>query len=201
MKFDALFVEYSDNSERVRSRRKMTKAIAVVFESRWEEGVIETNAKLDLDSGVVFDIVESDAGSEYENLIGEFVVVGDREVAVEVEPDDNYRIDAPTLAAIKMEVQESLAERPRGLGREMLKIKVSLDGGMTFKNANEGVRIVYKGVHIPGDDGTGELHLNATHEGLITDVWTTRDESLDHNIGTSSQLIEDLVSDLVEEND
>ena len=100
--------------ERERSRRKMTKAIEVVFESRWEEGVIETNAKLDLDSGVVFDIVVSDVGSEYENLIGEFVVVGDREVAVEVEPDDNYRIDAPTLAAIKVEVQESLIERPRG---------------------------------------------------------------------------------------
>ena len=83
----------------------------------------------------------------------------------------------------------------------MRKIKVSLDGGVTFQDANEGVRIVYEGVDIPGEDGTGELHLNATHEGLVTDVWTTREEPLDHNIGTSAQLVEDIVGDLVEEND
>jgi hypothetical protein len=78
--------------------------IAVIFESRWEEGFVSTDARLDLDTGIVYEIVESDAGSEYEHLIGEFVLVGDREVAVELEPDDKYRIDAPTLAAIKVEV-------------------------------------------------------------------------------------------------
>lgn len=32
------------------------------------------------------------------------------------------------------------------------------------------------------------------------DVWCTREEMLDHNIGTSSQTIEDLVGDMVAEN-
>lgn len=82
----------------------------------------------------------------------------------------------------------------------MRKIRVSLDGGMTFQDANEGVRIVYEGMEVPGEDENGQLHLNATHEGLVTDVWVTRDEPLDHNIGTSSRLLDDLVADLVAEN-
>ena len=78
------------------------------------------------------------------------------------------------------------------------KIKVSLDGGLTFQEATEGVRVVYEGVDIPGDDedGTGELHVTVSHEGLVTDVWSTLHEPLDYNIGTSSVLIDDLVSDL-----
>jgi hypothetical protein len=80
-------------------------------------------------------------------------------------------------------------------------VEVSLDGGVTYQPAPNGVRIVYKEVMIDGEDGRGEVHINATHEGLITDIWTTRDEPLDHNIGTDSVLIEDIVSRLVEEND
>lgn len=79
-------------------------------------------------------------------------------------------------------------------------IKVSLDGGVSYQPANEGVRIIYSKVAIPGEDGTGELHLNVTHEGLIMDVWATRDEPLDHNIGTSSELTEDLIGRLVDDN-
>jgi hypothetical protein len=84
---------------------------------------------------------------------------------------------------------------------QSFRIKVSLDGGESFQDAKEGVRIVYEGVPIPGEDGTGELHFNATHEGLVTDIWTNREEPLDHNIGTSSQLVEDIVGDLVTENE
>lgn len=80
------------------------------------------------------------------------------------------------------------------------KIKVSLDGGTTFLEAPEGVRVIYENVPIPGEDGSGELHLNFTHEGVISDLWTTRDEPLDHNIGTRSQELVDLVSALVENN-
>jgi hypothetical protein len=88
-------------------------AVAVTFESRWEEGTVSTDAYLDLDTGVVFGIVESDAGEDYEHLIGEFVLVGGREVSVELDPDNNFRIDSPTLAAINVEVRESAFERPR----------------------------------------------------------------------------------------
>jgi len=45
-------------------------------------------------------------------------------------------------------------------------MKVSLDGGTTWIEAPSGVRVIYDD-EIPG--GT-ELHLNHTHEGVITDV-------------------------------
>ena len=77
-------------------------------------------------------------------------------------------------------------------------IEVSLDGGSSWQPAPQGVRIVYRNAPIDGEDGVGELHFNATTEGLITDVWTTR-EALDHNIGTSAQLLGDIVTNLVEE--
>ena len=86
-------------------------------------------------------------------------------------------------------------------GAPDLRMEVSLDGGRTWQPAHEGVRIAYKNVLIDGEDGHGEVHINATHEGLITDIWTSRDEPLDHNIGTESLLMEDLVTRLVGEND
>lgn len=83
---------------------------------------------------------------------------------------------------------------------EAAAIVVSLDGGETYHPAREGVRIIYKDVMVDGEDGRGEVHINATHEGLITDIWTTRDEPLDHNIGTDSVSLDDIVSRLVDEN-
>lgn len=79
----------------------------------------------------------------------------------------------------------------------MSNIKISLDGGRTFVDAPEGVRVIYDEVMIPGEDSSGELHLNLTHEGVISDLWTTRDEPIDHNIGTSSEMLDDLVFRLV----
>lgn len=76
-------------------------------------------------------------------------------------------------------------------------MQVSLDGGVTYLPAPEGVQLVINRVNIPGEDGLGQLHVNATPERLIFDVWTTRDEPLDHNIGTSCQQVEDLVCGMV----
>lgn len=81
-----------------------------------------------------------------------------------------------------------------------MKMRLSTDGGRTYHEAPDGVRIVYENVEIPGEDGTGELHINATEESIITDVWTTRDEPLDHNIGTEWKGINDIVTRLVGEN-
>lgn len=86
-------------------------------------------------------------------------------------------------------------------GSSVMNLLVSLDGGVTYRPAPDGVRIIYQGVMIDGEDGRGEVHVNATHEGLITDVWTTRDEPLDHNIGTDSVTINDIVARLVGDND
>lgn len=75
---------------------------------------------------------------------------------------------------------------------------VSLDGGETFVPATQGVRIVYK-VFVPGEDDPGELHLNATNEGIISDLWVSRDEHLDHNLATSSEMLDDVVARLVDD--
>lgn len=78
-------------------------------------------------------------------------------------------------------------------------LMISLDGGETFAPAPSGARIIYKKVIVPGEDSHGELHLNATPEGLITDLWVSREEHLDHNLGTSSEFIEDCVARLVDD--
>lgn len=77
---------------------------------------------------------------------------------------------------------------------------VSLDGGVTYKPAPSGVRVIYPNIEVDGEDERGELHINCTHEGIIKDVWVTREEHLDHNIGTDSVGTGDIITRLVEAN-
>jgi hypothetical protein len=79
-----------------------------------------------------------------------------------------------------------------------MKQLVSLDGGVTYQPATDGVRIIYQEVDVPGEDEDGELHVNCTHEGLILDVWMNNEEST--NIGTNSETVDEIVSRLVEAN-
>lgn len=83
---------------------------------------------------------------------------------------------------------------------DSLSMLVSVDGGVSFRPAPEGVRIIYQNIPIDDEGSRGEVHVNATHEGLITDIWTTQDEPLDQNIGTDCVAIEDIVSRLVDDN-
>ena len=75
-------------------------------------------------------------------------------------------------------------------------MKVSLDGGVTYIEAPEGVRVLHEGVMLDGEDGQGEVHFNHTHEGLITDVWMPVEEEA-CNLGTSSEMIDDISSRLI----
>lgn len=75
---------------------------------------------------------------------------------------------------------------------------VSLDDGLTFVPARSGVRVHYQRAQVPGEDERGELQFRLTQEGVITDLWVTRDEHLDHNIGTSSSTIDEVISNLIE---
>lgn len=76
-----------------------------------------------------------------------------------------------------------------------LKMYVSLDGGQTYQEACEGVRVRYEGVMV--DDGAaGELELKHSSEGIITDL--SRLEADEVCIGTSCQFLDDIVQDLVE---
>lgn len=77
-------------------------------------------------------------------------------------------------------------------------MKVSIDGGVSYQHAPQGVRIIYEGVGIPGENGSGELHITATPEGVITDVWTGTQES-DQNVGTTSRTLDEMVWNAVEQ--
>lgn len=82
----------------------MFNIIPVQFTSSWNEGEVETAAKLDLHTGEVFDIELSDDGGEYQGLKSEYVTVGDGKInaVVEVGSDDVYRIATGNeLAAIR----------------------------------------------------------------------------------------------------
>ncbi len=78
-------------------------------------------------------------------------------------------------------------------------MKVSLDGGLNFIDARHGVRVIYESVDVPGQEGKGQMHVTLSEEGMVRDVWVTRDEPLDHNMGTESETVEEAVSAMVEE--
>lgn len=77
-------------------------------------------------------------------------------------------------------------------------ISVSLDGGQTYQPASEGVRVIYGNLYLGDDESRGELHVNASHEGLIMVLWT---QPGDEHLGTQAQMLDDLVADLTETNE
>ena len=78
--------------------------INVTYRSEWEEGVVDTEAKLNLDTGEIFDIETSDEGSDYEIHIRDLIYYTDNkdisfEYAVETgSPFYNYFIESDDLS-------------------------------------------------------------------------------------------------------
>lgn len=64
------------------------KSINVTYQSVWVEGIIETNAKVSIETGFVFDIEQSDEGADFDNLIAEYVIYDD--LIYPVDFDDVY---------------------------------------------------------------------------------------------------------------
>jgi hypothetical protein len=79
-----------------------------------------------------------------------------------------------------------------------MNLAVSLDDGATWTPAPQGVRISLANISVPGEDALGQMDFNFTGEGLITDVWVSREEHLDHNIATVSEDYVTLLSGLIE---
>lgn len=75
---------------------------------------------------------------------------------------------------------------------------VSIDGGKSYQKVINDVRIMYTHQLTSGEDCESELHMTITHEGLISDVWT--EEVTSRNVGTRSQTVDEMISDMVEEN-
>lgn len=66
----------------------------------------------------------------------------------------------------------------------------------------ERIEVVFDQVDIPGeDDPKGALSIQLTHEGVILDVWGSREFHLDTNFGTSAETAAEIVDRLCREND
>jgi len=81
-------------------------------------------------------------------------------------------------------------------------MKYSIDGGITFLPAPEGIRLVIEATASTevSDEEPVELHLTVTGEGVIKDVYASREESLDTCLGTEAEQFDDLVCALIEAN-
>lgn len=75
-------------------------------------------------------------------------------------------------------------------------MKVSLDGGVTYVDALEGVRVIYEDVIVDEDENLGALHVNLTSEGIIMDVYAEDDSNALAPLGTSCAMLDDIVSNL-----
>ena len=74
-----------------------------------------------------------------------------------------------------------------------MSVQVSLDGGGTFQDVNEGVRVFFGDVEL-ADGSPGELLLNVTEEGLIMDVYKKSGDC--ECAGTSSETAQEIVERL-----
>lgn len=127
---------------------------------------------------------EPELGELLEQLTGFWIDAGLIKTVVQVERESDSKRDVAILEAEAGDMQ------------------VSLDGGATYQPAVDGVRIIYKDMPISDGYEDGELHVNATYEGLILDVWATREGLvLNENIGTSAQMATDIVARMIEAND
>lgn len=75
-------------------------------------------------------------------------------------------------------------------------MQVSLDGGQTFVDAKDGVRIIYRGIPGEAPDTEGELHINATSEGLIHDFWIAPGTAQERISGTRTEMLGDILANL-----
>jgi hypothetical protein len=77
-------------------------------------------------------------------------------------------------------------------------MKVSLDNGRTYKEIDN-VRIIYDDLLNPYE-GDCFLHVNATGEGLIMDVWNEEDRHamVSESVATSSETAQEIVERLTD---
>lgn len=82
-------------------------AVKVLYVSRWEEGNVETEALLNLETGEVYDIESSDEGAEYEYHIEDVIqiAVNGEVVTFNINEDTefSYAIDEADLKKVREE--------------------------------------------------------------------------------------------------
>ncbi|KAF7962625.1 hypothetical protein AWV80_19390 [Cupriavidus sp. UYMU48A] len=79
----------------------MQAVLAVQFNSMWEEGDVTSKAKLDLESGRVFDIEPSQEGAGKVTLLTGYIALGDTTIPVSKCDGFGYVVAAEQLARLK----------------------------------------------------------------------------------------------------
>ncbi len=76
-------------------------------------------------------------------------------------------------------------------------MKIIFPDGTVLKP--ESATIVWENLDVPGENLGGKLHIKVNPDGIVRDVWVSRESGLDHNIGGDWATVYDLVHTLVEE--
>jgi len=80
-------------------------------------------------------------------------------------------------------------------------LKVSFFQGNKEKTLHvDDAILIYDNVDVPGEKGPNQLQIKGTHEGVISDIWVSRKENLDHNYATKSQTTQEIIDHMVESN-
>jgi hypothetical protein len=79
---------------------------------------------------------------------------------------------------------------------------VSLDGGLTFQEAKQGVRVLYREVpfSLHDEETEGDVLFNFSEEGIITDLWMADSEEAlggQVNIATEGETVDELANRLI----
>ena len=75
-------------------------------------------------------------------------------------------------------------------------MRVLIDG--KFVHVENDVTIVYDDLifNIEDQESNAELHVRATHEGIIKDVWSVEEEEPESLLATSSTMAQEIVEDM-----
>jgi len=132
----------------------------VKFESVWEEGTVVTDAKLNLTSGIVFDIVRSAQGEDYEALVREQIVIGGEKIRVELAPDNKNHVDADRLAALRVRLTQGgeLSRKLRERGEHAVN---PADSCPQANQATTPTHMARQVIHLLSAEGHGEYDLYA----------------------------------------
>ena len=80
-------------------------------------------------------------------------------------------------------------------------LKVSFFQGNKEKTLHvDDATLIYDNVDVPGEKGPNQLQIKGTHEGVISDIWVSQKENLDHNYATKSQTTQEIIDHMVESN-
>lgn len=74
------------------------------------------------------------------------------------------------------------------------KIKISIDGGLTFQSVSMPIRVVYESLVIDDGREVAELHLSLSDSGILSDLWVLDPKQAERNLGSDALSLRTLVN-------